>query len=81
MAASYCISRDVEIRSSSRIGGVARVVRPGPRTSRSRTCRARQRLVMQGRDLSCEGSSSGKLVGDAVIWPRTGRHASEGLES
>jgi hypothetical protein len=40
--------RDVEIRSSPRIGSAARVVRPGPRTSRSldlsceaETCRAR----------------------------------------
>jgi hypothetical protein len=30
--------------------------------------------------LSCEGSSSGKLVGDAAVWSRTGRHASEGLD-
>jgi hypothetical protein len=27
-----------------------------------------------------EGSSSGKLVGDAAIWPRAGRLASEGLD-
>jgi hypothetical protein len=31
-------------------------------------------------DLSCEGPSSGKLVGDAVVWPRTGRLSSEGLD-
>jgi hypothetical protein len=31
-------------------------------------------------DLSCEGSSSGKLVGDAVVRPRTGRLSSEGLD-
>jgi hypothetical protein len=31
-------------------------------------------------DLSCEGSSSGKLVGDAAVWPRTGRSASEVLD-
>jgi hypothetical protein len=30
--------------------------------------------------LSCEGSSSGKLVGDAAVWPRIGRLASEGLD-
>jgi hypothetical protein len=30
--------------------------------------------------LSCEGSSSGKLVGDAAVRPRTGRLASEGLD-
>jgi hypothetical protein len=30
--------------------------------------------------LSCEGSSSGKLVGDAAVWPRTGHLASEGLD-
>jgi hypothetical protein len=31
-------------------------------------------------DLSCEGSSSGKLVRDATVRPRTGRFASEGLD-
>jgi hypothetical protein len=33
--------------------------------------------------LSCEaetGSSTGKLVGDAATWPKTGRVASEGLD-
>jgi hypothetical protein len=35
---------------------------------------------VRGRDLSCEGSSSGKLVGDAAVRPRTGRLASEGLD-
>jgi hypothetical protein len=35
---------------------------------------------VRGGDLSCEGFSSGKLVGDAAIWPRTGRLASEGLD-
>jgi hypothetical protein len=30
--------------------------------------------------LSCEGSSSGKLVGDAAIWPRARRLANEGLD-
>jgi hypothetical protein len=33
--------------------------------------------------LSCEaevGSSSGKLVGDAATWPKTGRLTSEGLD-
>jgi hypothetical protein len=36
---------------------------------------------VRGRDLSCEaeiGSSSGKLVGDATNWLRTGSPASEG---
>jgi hypothetical protein len=83
MAASYCILRDMEIRSSSRIGGITRVVRPGPHTSRSRTCRARRRLLVRGGDFSCEvetGTSSGKLVGDATTWPKTGRLASEGLD-
>jgi hypothetical protein len=37
--------RDVEIRFLMRVGGDARVVRQGPRTSRSRTCRARRRQV------------------------------------
>jgi hypothetical protein len=31
-------------------------------------------------DLSCEGSSSGKLVGDVAVWPRTGRLANEDLD-
>jgi hypothetical protein len=31
-------------------------------------------------DLSCEGSSSGKLVGDAAVRLRTGHFASEGLD-
>jgi hypothetical protein len=35
---------------------------------------------VRGGDLSREGSSSGKLVGDAAVWPRTGRLASEGLD-
>jgi hypothetical protein len=35
---------------------------------------------MRGEDLSCEGSSSGKVVGDAAVWPRAGRPASEGLD-
>jgi hypothetical protein len=48
MAANCCILYDVEIRSSICVGGVARVVRPGPRTSQGRTCHARRRLVVQG---------------------------------
>jgi hypothetical protein len=35
---------------------------------------------VRGGDLSCEGSSSGKLVGEAAVRPRTGRLASEGLD-
>jgi hypothetical protein len=41
---------------------------------------------MQGGDLSCEaeicrgGSFSGKLVGDAANWLKTGRLASVGLD-
>jgi hypothetical protein len=35
---------------------------------------------VQGRDLSCEGSSIEKLVRDAVVRPSTGRLASEGLD-
>jgi hypothetical protein len=35
---------------------------------------------MRGGDLSCGGSSSGKLVGDAAFLPRAGRLASEGLD-
>jgi hypothetical protein len=79
MAASYCILHDVEIRSSICVGGDARVVRPGLRTSRGRT----------GGDLSCEAescrvrqrlSSSGKLVGYAANWPKTRRLASVDLD-
>jgi hypothetical protein len=58
MGAICCILRDVDIRSSSRIGGIARVVRPGPHTSQIWTCRARRRLVMRGGDLSCEAETS-----------------------
>jgi hypothetical protein len=35
---------------------------------------------MRGGDLSCEGSSSEKLVGDAAVRARAGRLASEGLD-
>jgi hypothetical protein len=38
---------------------------------------------VRGGDLSCKaeaGSSSGKLVGDAATWPKTGHLASEGLD-
>jgi hypothetical protein len=37
-------------------------------------------LVVRGGDLSCEGSSSGKLVGDEAVRPRTSHLASEGLD-
>jgi hypothetical protein len=37
---------NVEIRLSACVSGLARAVCLGPRTSRSRTCRARQRLVV-----------------------------------
>jgi hypothetical protein len=70
----------VEIRSSTRVGGDVRAVRLGPRTSRSQTCRARRRLVLRGGDLSCEGSSSGKLVGGAASWLKAARLAIEGLD-
>jgi hypothetical protein len=35
---------------------------------------------VRGGDLSCEGSSSGKLVGDAAVRPRTSRLANKGLD-
>jgi hypothetical protein len=76
----------MEIRSSTRVGGGARTVHLGPRTSRDRTCRARRRLVVRGGDSSCEvetflgGSSSGKLVRDPANWPKNGRLASVGLD-
>jgi hypothetical protein len=52
----------------------------GDLSCEAETCRVRPRLVVQGGDLSCEGSSSGKLVRDAGVWPRAGRLASEGLD-
>jgi hypothetical protein len=73
-------SHDVEIHVHTCVGYLARAVCLGPRTSRSRTCRTRRRLVVRGGDLSCEGSSSGKLVGDAAVRPRTGRLTGEGLD-
>jgi hypothetical protein len=45
---------DVGNRSSTRVGGDARAVRPGPRASRGRTSRARRRILVRGGDLSCE---------------------------
>jgi hypothetical protein len=76
---------DVEIRSSTHVSSGAHAVHLGPHTSRDWSSRARRRLVVRGGDLSCEaetgrgGSSSGKLVGDATNWPKTGRLASVGL--
>jgi hypothetical protein len=35
---------------------------------------------VRGGDLSCEGSSSGKLVRDAAVRPRTGHLASESFD-
>jgi hypothetical protein len=43
---------DVEIRFPACVSGLARAVCPGPRTSRSRTCRARRRFVVRCGDLS-----------------------------
>jgi hypothetical protein len=48
-----------------------------PHTRRSRTCRARRGLVVAETEA---GSSSGKLVGDAAVRPRTRRLASKGLD-
>jgi hypothetical protein len=45
-------------RSSTRVGGGARVVRLGPRASQGRACRVRRRLVVRGGDLSCEVETS-----------------------
>jgi hypothetical protein len=69
-----------------RVSGGARVVRLGPRANGGRTSRARRRLVVRGRDFSCEAetchgdSSSGELVRDAANWPKTGLLASVGLD-
>jgi hypothetical protein len=43
---------DVEIRSSTHVGGDARAMHLGPCASQGRTCRARRRLVVRGGDLS-----------------------------
>jgi hypothetical protein len=48
---------DMEIRFPVCVGGHAQAVCLGPRTSRSRTCRARQRLVVRCGDLSCEAET------------------------
>jgi hypothetical protein len=48
----------VEICSSTRVGGGARAVHPGPHASRDWTCHARQRLVVWGRDFSCKVKTS-----------------------
>jgi hypothetical protein len=48
-------------------------VRGGDLLCEAETCCARRGLVVRG-------SSSGKLVGDASNWPKTGRLASEGLD-
>jgi hypothetical protein len=53
--------------------GTGLLVRGGDLSCEAETCRARRRLVVGG-------SSSGKLVGDAANWPKTGRLASEGLD-
>jgi hypothetical protein len=58
-------------------------VRGGDFSCKAETSRVRQRLLVRGGDFSCEvekGSSSGKLVGDAANWLKTGRLASEGLD-
>jgi hypothetical protein len=70
----------VEIRSSTCVGGDVRAARLGPRSSRSWTCHARQRLVVRGEDFSREGSSSGKLVRGEANWLKTRCLASEGLD-
>jgi hypothetical protein len=57
MAASYFLPRDVEIHSSTRVSGDARAVRLDLHTSRSRTCRARGRLLVRGEDLLCEAET------------------------
>jgi hypothetical protein len=76
--------RDVEIRPFVRVSGGARVVRLCPAyysepdlSCEVETCRVRRRLVMAETEA---GSSSGKLVGDAVVRPRTRRLASKGLD-
>jgi hypothetical protein len=74
---------DVEIRFPTCIGGLARAMCLGPRTSRSRTCRVRRRLVVRGGGLSCEEETCHarrRLVGDAAVRLRTGCFASEGLD-
>jgi hypothetical protein len=63
--------------------GARLVVRGEDFSCEAETCCARRRLPVRGGDFSCEvetGSSSGKLVGDAANWLKTGRLASEGLD-
>jgi hypothetical protein len=75
-----------------RVSGSHRVSWPMPQ-SESGIARARRRLLMRGRGLSCEaeicrarrrllggGPSSRELVGGAPNWSGTGRLASEGLD-
>jgi hypothetical protein len=74
---------DVEIRFPACVGGLARAVCLGPRTSRSRTCRVRRRLVVRGEDLPWEAETCRarrRLVGGVAIRLRTGRLANEGLD-
>jgi hypothetical protein len=88
MAASYCTCMAWGIVPPASVVVLAPwacVVRPDPRTSRIRTCRARRRLLVRDGDLSCKAEtcrgdpSCRELVGDAAIWPETGRLASVGL--
>jgi hypothetical protein len=64
----------------ARVGGGARAVRHGPRTSRSR------RVVVRGGDLSCEAEtcrgdpSCRELVEEAANWTKSGRLASVDLD-
>jgi hypothetical protein len=59
---------DVEIRFPACVGGLARAVRLGPRTSRSGTCRVRWRFVVRGRDLSCEAETCQRCSRSAKEW-------------
>jgi hypothetical protein len=86
MAASYCFRvtwrfapPHASIASLESCAWACALVEAGDLSCEVETCRVRRRLVARGGDLSCKGSSSGKLVGDEAVWPRAGRLASEGL--
>jgi hypothetical protein len=60
--------------------GVELVLQGGDLSCKVETCRARRRLVVRGGDLAETCRARRKLVGEAIIRPRTGCLASEGLD-
>jgi hypothetical protein len=71
---------DVEIRFLACVGGLARVVCLGPRTSQSRTCCARQRLVGDAAVRPRTGRlASESLDEDLHAFPETQRQVESAL--